>query len=134
MKKSEEDKLDVLAAKKCKEHAGHMCVRCGRHSPSPEDVDEGLQWCHIISRSMKTIRWSLKNCLCLCAGCHFWGHKYPIDFGIWLIKSFGEEWYYGLKQTPKKKAFFDEIEKYLNSSKPKDCLIPTKHWEEELKL
>lgn len=122
--KADKGRLDVLAAKKCKEHAGHQCVRCFKRSPNPEDVDEGLQWAHIVTRGALTTRWNLKNCLCLCAGCHFWGHKHPIDFSMWLIKEFGEEWYYQLKRSPKKKLFYDSVKEALENSTVEDCLIP----------
>jgi len=134
MKASEEERLDALAANRCKELSGYMCVRCGKRSPYAEDLKEGLQWAHVISRSYKTIRWSLKNCLCLCSGCHFWAHKFPVEFGIWLVKCFGEKWYYSLKRTPKKKLFFDEVKKSLEEATIDDCLIPNKYWEEELNI
>jgi len=134
MRKGEKNKLDALASEMCKKHSNRMCVRCGKRSPNPDNLNEGLQWCHVITRGMLSLRWNLKNCLCLCASCHFWGHKYPIDFSLWLIKNFGEEWYCKLKQTPKSKLLFDKVKTYLENSTPEDCLIPEKIWEQELKL
>lgn len=39
-----------------------------------------LQCAHIFSRTYRNTRWSLKNLLCLCAGCHFKAHKNPVEF------------------------------------------------------
>lgn len=127
MKKSEITKLDDIARLKCKELSGYKCVRCGKRSPDPEKLTTGLEWTHIISRSYKSVRWNPKNWLCLCSACHSWAHKFPIESSLWLIKNFGEEWYYGLKRI-KIKLFFDEIKKSLETLTEEDVLIPKVHW------
>lgn len=67
------------------------CERCGSQ--------ESLQCCHIFSRIYNATRWLLENLLCLCAGCHFWGHKNPILFAEWVRKHLGEEKYKNLKEA-----------------------------------
>lgn len=54
---------------------------------------ETLQCAHIYSRSYRNLRWDLNNLLCLCAKCHFEGHKKPIDFTERVKKILGEENY-----------------------------------------
>jgi len=87
---------------------------------------DGLQWCHIISRRFLVIRWEMRNCLCLCAACHRWGTDNPMDWTLWLIKSFGTVWYDWLMHAKrsKRKLFYDEIEKQIK--KEKKGLIPTR--------
>jgi hypothetical protein len=29
-------------------------------------------------------RFDLDNLLCLCAGCHLWWHKWPVEVGRWM--------------------------------------------------
>ncbi len=52
---------------------------------------------HIISRSNKTLRWDLKNGVCLCAGHHTLltnsAHKNPIEFLEQMKEKRGQEWY-----------------------------------------
>jgi len=40
----------------------------------------------------------LENLLCLCSGCHFWGHKNPIGFVEFVRGKLGEEKYELLKE------------------------------------
>lgn len=67
------------------------CARCGNK--------QNLQCCHIFSRSYLGLRWLLENVLCLCAGCHFWGHANPILFAEWVREFLGEEKYEDLKEA-----------------------------------
>ena len=59
---------------------------------------DNLQCCHIFSRTYSNTRWDLENLLCLCAGCHFWGHKNPIGFAEFVKCKLGEEKYELLKE------------------------------------
>lgn len=111
--------LDRMAAQKCKEHAGYRCVWCGVHQP-----EHGLHWAHIVTRAFKSLRWNLKNCLCMCSECHRWAHERPLDFHDRLIQLFGYDWWQEIRQTPPEKPDYDEIVKYLYESTPDDCLIP----------
>ena len=49
-----------------------------------------LQTAHIYSRTYKAVRWDLKNMLCLCASCHFYGHKNPFEFADFANRWLGE--------------------------------------------
>lgn len=87
-----EKELDALASKLCKAVAGHKCVRCG--------ATEYLQWHHIVTRRIKTLRWDMSNGLCLCRGCHFWWHN---------VAQMGEQWSW------LDEKFGPDLRAYLNS-------------------
>jgi hypothetical protein len=57
-----------------------------------------LQTAHIYSRTYKSVRWDLDNALCLCAGCHFYAHKRPMDFAQHVLLWLGAFKYEMLKQ------------------------------------
>lgn len=61
-----------------------FCERCGR---GPSEVT--LQCAHIFSRKYIAIRWSEKNLMCLCSGCHMWSHRHPVENMLWLEERFG---------------------------------------------
>ena len=88
-KKSLTNKLDKLVSKIVRSHG--KCERCGKR--------ENLQCCHIFSRTYRSLRWSLDNLLCLCAGCHHWGHKNPILFTEFVREHLGEDNYELLKEN-----------------------------------
>lgn len=83
------DKLWSLAVRQ----RDGKCRRCGR--TSPEVVLHGA---HIISRRYKAIRWEPINGLCLCAGCHMWAHRFPVDFDWWAQELIGEDIYIDLRK------------------------------------
>ena len=85
------NKLDKLASILVRSKG--KCVRCGN------DQYEKLQCCHIYSRTYRSVRWYLDNLLCLCAGCHFWGHKNPLEFAEFVKNYLGELRYEQLKSV-----------------------------------
>jgi hypothetical protein len=92
MKKSNINKLDKLWSEKVREYG--MCEKCRKLSP--------LNAHHFYSRSIRAVRWDVKNGFCLCVGCHtfsskFSAHKTPAEFVEWAIERRGEEWYDDLK-------------------------------------
>lgn len=48
------------------------CEHCGRK--------DKLQWCHIVGRSARQVRWDLDNAYCLCHQCHFYFTNHPHTF------------------------------------------------------
>ena len=73
-----------------------QCERCGG--------THLLQTSHHFSRSNLATRWDTDGACCLCASCHFWWHKNPIDAIRWLEAKVG-------------KAKVDEISRKANSIK-----------------
>lgn len=75
------------------------CVKCGNKRY------ELLQCCHIFSRKNRSVRFDLKNVICLCAKDHFWAHQNPILFTEFVREWLGEFEYTQLKiraNTPRK--------------------------------
>lgn len=75
------NKLDQVASKIVRSRG--KCERCGN--------TETLQCCHIYSRTYNNTRWDIdNNLLCLCASCHFWGHKNPLEFAEFVKSHLGK--------------------------------------------
>lgn len=59
-------------------------------------IDDGkpckgnLQCMHILTRSLRAIRWDRRNALCGCAGHHTYYTHNPHDWVFWLFERFGE--------------------------------------------
>ena len=82
-RKTIQNRMDKAWSLAVKIAAGHKCEKCGREpyykdiiwKKGPKKGQKGrilvqLNSHHIIRRSIKAIRWSLGNGLCLCPGCH----------------------------------------------------------------
>lgn len=50
-----------------------------------------LQTSHIYSRRYMSIRWSVMNAMCLCAGCHLFWHHNPTEAVAWATRVLGED-------------------------------------------
>ena len=79
--KGVDGKLDIAWSKLVKLIAGNKCEYCGKTSY--------LNSHHIYSRSKRSVRWDVKNGICLCVGHHtfsstFSAHKTPLEFVKWL--------------------------------------------------
>lgn len=59
------------------------CERC--------NSTQHLQTSHIYSRRYMSIRWSVMNAMCLCAGCHWWWTLNPTEAGAWALRVLGED-------------------------------------------
>lgn len=62
------------------------CQRCGKAPP-----DVVLHCAHVYSRTYTAIRWDERNALCLCAGCHLWGHRRPVEWTLFIEDVLGAE-------------------------------------------
>ena len=58
------------------------CQRC-------KATAKQLNCSHFYSRSIKVLRWNQLNAVCLCVGCHFWGHQNPLEFSEWYKNHIG---------------------------------------------
>lgn len=81
-----------------------QCERCGS--------EEFLQCAHIVSRTYSATRTSLDNAFCLCAGCHMYFQKWPIEFGLFTFDKIGKRKYNALK-----KAALDGVGKKMSWGK-----------------
>ena len=95
--KKKKDNLDKtmldLWSEIVKIRAGYKCEYCGS--------TKSLNSHHIFSRSNRSVRWDVKNGICLCALHHTLGnmsaHKAPLEFGDWIREQRGEQWYIDLR-------------------------------------
>lgn len=72
---------DKLWSQIVKARAEYSCEKCKRKGY--------LNAHHVITRSVKVLRWEVDNGVCLCPGCHtlssdFSAHKTPIEFVDWF--------------------------------------------------
>ena len=78
--KAEVKTLDDLCRRLVFLRDKHTCQKCGKR--------ERLQWAHIHTRGVHSLRWIPENSLCLCSGCHYQGHLHPTDFSRWLLEKY----------------------------------------------
>ena len=95
MKKKGKSTLTRLLDKECSRivRGRGFCAMCN-------SVDyQKLQCAHIFSRTYRNTRWNLHNLLCLCAGCHFKGHRSPIEFTEFVKAYLGDNLFQALKSS-----------------------------------
>lgn len=86
-KKTLTNRLDALARKDC--HKRNKCEAKDWEKFDPPlttkgECSGGLEWCHILSRRHKKIRWSPLNCLSLCSSCHSYFTDHSAEFGLFV--------------------------------------------------
>lgn len=73
-----------------------QCERCGRKvgdvAPSGKLVKQ-MQCAHIITRHNPRTRTDENNAFCLCASCHWYFGKWPIEFARFVFSKMPEEEY-----------------------------------------
>ncbi len=74
------DQADVWFSK-CIRARDAACCYCGK--------TETLEAAHIYGRRLKSVRWSMDNCLALCHHHHRYFTEQPIEFNNWLVKLYG---------------------------------------------
>jgi 5-methylcytosine-specific restriction endonuclease McrA len=75
------DQADVWFSKAIRARDG-KCVYCGR--------TDTLEAAHIYGRRLRSVRWSMDNCVTLCHYHHRHFTEQPIEFRDWLIRLYGE--------------------------------------------
>lgn len=84
--KSQVKKLDKIVGDLIRGRG--KCEKCGRR--------DKLQWCHIVGRSAKRIKWDLDNAVCLCQLCHFRFTNHFHEFYAFIGEKHGEDHYSNL--------------------------------------
>lgn len=114
-KKARKKKLDNLWSKIIKQRAGNRCEYCGETNH--------LNAHHFFSRRHNSLRYSLDNGFCLCAGCHINKSDQP-DFIFWAVKNRGQGWYELLCHWKEQiiKLDLDLIEDYLKGKLNREVL------------
>lgn len=57
-----------------------------------------LQCAHVISRAYMAIRWDRRNAVCLCAACHTYFTRHPLEWQIWVEEKLGLQLYLTLRE------------------------------------
>jgi hypothetical protein len=83
MSNSLKERNDSLARQLNKITKGNKCERCPK---SGEHY--ALEWAHIKTRSILSMRWVLLNCLLFCKECHEWSHKNEKKRDEWIEEKF----------------------------------------------
>lgn len=112
------NKLDKIVSQIVR--ARGYCVWCGNKDESK------LQCCHIYSRSNLQTRWHLPNLLCLCASCHFRGHKQPTEFAFFVVRFLGEPAYEELRKRANETKVFANYELEEMYERFKEIIATTK--------
>jgi hypothetical protein len=85
MVRKDKFRFDKLWSEAIKREANFRCEMCGS--------DRSLNSHHIFSRRYLSVRWAMRNGICLCAKHHFFAHQNSIEFAKWILNKRGEEWY-----------------------------------------
>ena len=91
-----------LLDKQCEKLWREILLHDARHKCEKCKNNRYLNCHHIITRSIKALRWDILNGIVLCPGCHtlshkFSAHKTPSDFKIWINKYNHEGFYENLQ-------------------------------------
>lgn len=100
-------KLDTLFSKLIR--AVGKCHVCG--------TDQNLQCCHIISRRYHQTRWDLRNAIAMCRSHHVYYTYRPIEWEIYIEKSFGKKHYLALRDKAQKIGKLDHNQIYEDLKK-----------------
>jgi 5-methylcytosine-specific restriction endonuclease McrA len=87
--KKDKGKATRLHSKLVRAMHDFQCQRCGR---TPAD-DVQLHCAHIISRHVVATRVDETNAFCLCASCHFFFGKWPVEFAKFVFDKIGSDEY-----------------------------------------
>lgn len=90
--------LDKLTREAIKKRG--KCERCGK--------TENLQVAHIYTRTYKETRWWPLNLLLLCASCHFFFHRNPLEFTEFVKKRLGKNYEILRKRARKTRQWSEE--------------------------
>lgn len=94
-------KATRLHSQVVRERAGNRCENCQRAkgdiNPDTGKEVKSIQCAHIISRHMTATRTDETNAFCLCASCHWYFGKWPLEFAAFVFDKVGVDRYAALK-------------------------------------
>jgi hypothetical protein len=84
---------------------------CQLHGYGGIQCTSQMQCSHILSRRFYSVRWDVRNAVCVCSAHHWAQHQRPYENAKWLEELLGEEhlealhcyWRTGMKPTPDEK-------------------------------
>ena len=94
-KKTLTAKADKLAGDACRSR-GYCESRewIAEHAIKKHRCSGRLEWAHIKSRGVKSLRWDEKNCVCLCNICHRYFTQHPDEFKRFIDNLDPDRWDY----------------------------------------
>jgi hypothetical protein len=94
--KGDRGKATKLHSEYVRARAGSVCQRCGRGrgdiAPSGKPVKQ-IHCAHVISRNVAATRTDENNAFCLCASCHWYFGKWPVEFALFVFDCIGRDGY-----------------------------------------
>jgi hypothetical protein len=88
------------------------CAWCGK--------TDNLQWCHVHTRRLYSMRWNLDNVLALDAGCHLRWHGHPMEGALWFSQTYPDRMHrLVMQRQTKQKPDLAAIKLYLEAQKRK---------------
>lgn len=86
----------------------------------PDCSKTNVQWSHVHTRRVHSLRWRLENSLLLCAGHHLAWHGHPMEAATWFSQKYPERMkaLTMMRQT-KQKPDLSAIKLYLLAEKAK---------------
>ena len=98
--KGDRGKATKLHSKLVRARADNRCERCGRTrgdiNPDTGKEVKQIHCAHIISRNVPATRTAENNAFCLCASCHWYFGKWPVEFAKFVFEHIGEGGYEAL--------------------------------------
>jgi len=79
------DKCDTIFSELVKIRGNWKCIETG--------AKDELQAAHIVSREYKNTRWDFDNAVVLRSGRHIWYTNHPIEWKLFINKTFGDGYY-----------------------------------------
>lgn len=103
VKCKDKKKLDKLFADYIKKRDHNQCQWCGR-------TKGRMNCCHLIPRTVLSLRYAKHNALTLCFRCHMRWHENPLEAYQWLETKCGIEAINNLIQASRKSYVFNREE------------------------
>lgn len=91
--KGDRGKATKLHSLYVRQRAGFICERCG----GTRSEGRQIQCAHIISRNYGATRTDENNAFALCASCHFYFGKWPMEFSKFVMNEIGPDAYEQLR-------------------------------------
>lgn len=104
-------KATKLHSKFVRDRMDSVCERCGRTygdiNPDTGKPVKQMHCAHIIGRQTAATRTDENNAFCLCASCHWFFGKWPVEFALFVFDKIGKRSYNKLVKKAKAKEKVD---------------------------
>ena len=87
------DKYDAVTSDLVRNRNDFTCENCGKVDPDGQASGKSnkMDCSHYYGRRHQSTRYCLKNCACLCKGCHRKFTENPGDYADWMLNKLGDE-------------------------------------------